>query len=96
MPKKNIPLQDIIELHNQGLYDREIAEIFGCTRHNITQRLNKAGIIHRKSKIDDIDLRNRISNSLKGRFQVQIIQIIKDFKMKSVLQEVYLKQFQKR
>ena len=66
--KKNIPLEDIIELHNQGLYDREIAEIFGCTRDNITYRLNKAGIKNRKSKIDDIDLRNRISSSLKGRF----------------------------
>ncbi len=66
--KKNIPLEDIIELHNQGLYDREIAEIFNCTRDNITYRLNKAGIKNRKSKIDDIDLRNRISNSLKGRF----------------------------
>ena len=69
MPKKkNIPIQDIIDLHNQGLYDREIAEIFGCSRHNITQRLNKIGIIDRKSKINDIDLRNRISNSLKGKY----------------------------
>lgn len=69
MPKKkNIPLEDIIELHNQGLYDREIAEILGCKRSNITYRLNKIGITNRKSKIDDIDLRNRISNSLKGRF----------------------------
>ena len=66
--KKNIPLQDIIDLHNLGLYDIEIAEILGCSRHNITQRLNKIGIINRKSKIDDINLRNRISNSLKGRY----------------------------
>jgi len=66
--KKNIPLEDIIELHNQGLYDKEIAEILGCTRENIVKRLNKAGIKNRKSKIDDIDLRNRISNSLKGRY----------------------------
>ena len=66
--KKNIPLEDIIELHNQGLYDKEIAQILGCTRENIVKRLNKAGFKNRKSKIDDIDLRNRISNSLKGRF----------------------------
>ena len=66
--KKNIPLEDIIELHNQGLYDKEIAQILGCTRENIVKRLNKAGFRNRKSKIDDIDLRNRISNSLKGRF----------------------------
>ena len=66
--KKNIPLQDIIDLHNQGLYDREIADILGCTRENIVKRLNNAGIKNRKSKIDDIELRNRISNSLKGRY----------------------------
>lgn len=66
--KKNIPLESIIELHNQGLYDKEIAQILGCTRENIVKRLNKAGIKNRKSKIDDIALRNRISNSLKGRF----------------------------
>lgn len=66
--KKNIPLQDIIDLHNQGLYDQEIADILGCGRINITQRLNKAGFKNRHSKIDDITLRNRISKSLKGRF----------------------------
>lgn len=66
--KKNIPLQDIINLHNQGLYDSEIARILGCGRINITQRLNKAGFKNRRSKIDDIALRNRISDSLKGRF----------------------------
>lgn len=69
MPKKkNIPLQDIIDLHNQGLYDKEIADILGCGRVNITQRLNKAGFTNRHNKIDDITLRNRISDSLKGRF----------------------------
>lgn len=69
MPKKkNIPLQEIIDLHNQGLYDKEIAAIYGCERSNITIRLNKAGFKSRKSKIDDIALRNRISDSLKGRY----------------------------
>lgn len=66
--KKNIPLQEIIDLHNQGLYDKEIAAIYGCTRENIVKRLNKAGFTNRKSKIDDITLRNRISTSLKGRY----------------------------
>ena len=66
--KKNIPLQDIIDLHNQGLYDKEIAQILGCSRENIVKRLNKAGFKNRHSKIDNIALRNRISNSLKGRF----------------------------
>ena len=69
MPKKkNIPLQEIIDLHNQGLYDKEIAAILECSRENIVKRLNKAGFKNRKSKIDDIALRNRISNSLKGRY----------------------------
>lgn len=66
--KKNIPIESIIELHNQGLYDKEIAQILGCTRENIVKRLNKAGFKNRQSKIDDIALRNRISNSLKGRY----------------------------
>ncbi len=66
--KKNIPLQEIIDLHNQGLYDKEIAAIYSCSRENIVKRLNKAGFINRKSKIDDIALRNRISASLKGRY----------------------------
>jgi len=69
MPKKkNIPLQEIIDLHNQGLYDKEIAAIYECERSNITIRLNKAGFKSRKSKIDDIALRNRISDTLKGRY----------------------------
>lgn len=68
MPRTNVPIQDLIDLHNQGLYDREIAEIIGTTRHNVCQRLNNAGIKNRKSKINDIALRNRISNTLKGRY----------------------------
>lgn len=66
--KKNIPIETIISLHNDGLYDREIAELLGCTRHNITARLNKSGISGRKSKIENIDVRNRISNALIGRY----------------------------
>lgn len=66
--KKNIPLWDIIDLHNQGLYDIEIAKILGCKRENIVKRLNKIGIKNRKNKSDDITLRNRISESLKGRY----------------------------
>ena len=68
MKKKNIPLDLIISLHEKGLYDTEIAEIVGCTRPTITIRLNKAGYNNRRSKIDDIDMRNRISEKLIGRF----------------------------
>ena len=64
--KKNIPLQDIIDLHNEGFTDLEIGQKLGCSRSNVTTRLNKAGYINRKSKKDNIDLRNQISNSLRG------------------------------
>lgn len=66
--KKNIGLDTLIELHNEGLYDREIAEMVGCSRHNVTARLNRAGITGRKSKFANIELRNRISNTLIGRY----------------------------
>lgn len=66
--KKNIPINAIIELHKAGLYDQQIAELCGCSRHNIMQRLNKAGYTNRHGKINDIDLRNRISSSLIGRY----------------------------
>lgn len=66
--KKNIPLEVIIDLHNQGLYDIEIAQILGCKRSNITKRLNDAGYTDRKSKKEDVDLRNRISLSLIGKY----------------------------
>ena len=66
--KKDIPIERIIELHKQGLYDQEIADKLGCSRSNITIRLKKEGVGNRRSKIDDIELRNRISEKLVGRF----------------------------
>lgn len=66
--KMGIPIEKIIELHNQGLYDQEIADLLGCCRSNITIRLKKAGFGSRRSKIDDVDLRNRISQKLIGRY----------------------------
>lgn len=64
--KKNIPLQSIIDLYEQGFSDKEISEKLGCSRSNITIRLNKAGYKDRKDKKDNIELRNRISDSLRG------------------------------
>lgn len=58
---------EILELHNQGLYDHEIAEIIGCTRSNVTIALNKLGIRTRRSE-KTLDTRNRISETLTGRF----------------------------
>jgi len=66
--KKKIDINKIIELHNQGLYDNEISELLDCSRANITHRLNKLGIHNRRSKEEDIPLRNRISESLIGRY----------------------------
>lgn len=68
MKKKNIPFDEILTLHQQGLYDKDIAEILGCSRSNITIRLNKAGITDRHGKKDDKELCNRISQSLIGRY----------------------------
>ena len=65
--RKNLQPQ-MLELHKQGYYDKEIAEILGCTRENVTHFLNKQGIKNRRSKINDINLRNRISKSLIGRY----------------------------
>lgn len=60
--------QEVLDLHNQGLYDREIAEKLGITREDVTHLLNVQGITNRRSKIDDLELRGRISQSLIGRF----------------------------
>jgi len=61
-------MSDILELHEAGLYDQEIAEIYGCDRSNITIRLNKLGVRNRHGKRDDIELRSRISDALIGRY----------------------------
>ena len=58
----------MIDLHNEGLSDREIADVLGCTRSNVTVYLNRNGFIGRKSKIYNLELRNRISNSLIGKY----------------------------
>lgn len=64
--KLGIPLEKIIELHEQGYSDQEIASKLGCSRSNITMRLNRAGYINRQEKIERIDIRNKISDSLRG------------------------------
>ena len=40
--RKGIPLEEIIKLYNLGYTDKEIATTLGCSRSNITIRLNKA------------------------------------------------------
>ena len=60
--------EKMLQLHNDGLSDSEIAIELGCTRSNVTIYLNKMGYINRQSKKDNIELRNRISKSLIGRY----------------------------
>ena len=60
--------EKVLELHNQGMYDIEIAEKLGICRSDVTMLLNKQGITDRRSKQDDIPLRDRISQSLIGKY----------------------------
>lgn len=55
-------------MHLSGMEDAEIAEKLGCSRSNITICLNRLGYTDRHSKIDKVDMRNRISQKLIGRF----------------------------
>lgn len=66
--KKVLDEEEVLELHGQGLKDREIADRLGVCRSAITQKLNSLGISGRKSKIQDLELRERISQSLIGRY----------------------------
>lgn len=63
-----VDTNEVIRLHLCGLSDNDIAKFIGCTRSNITIILNRAGYTNRHSKIDNIDLRNKISKSLIGRY----------------------------
>lgn len=58
----------MLRLHNSGLTDSEIAVELGCTRSNVTVYLNRMGYTNRKSKKDNVELRNKISRSLIGRY----------------------------
>lgn len=57
----------IIELHKQGLYDKDIGKILNRSRARITSILNKNGFSQRHSKIDDLELRKRISDTNRGQ-----------------------------
>ena len=50
-------INDILKLHNDGLKDREIAEIYGIGRTTVGKLLNKHGIYRRPSldkRVDDV------------------------------------------
>jgi predicted nucleic acid-binding Zn ribbon protein len=65
--KPKLKIDEILKLHQKGLYDKEIAEKAKCSREFITKALNENGYNNRRSKKDDVALRNRISKANKGR-----------------------------
>lgn len=65
--KPKIEVEEIIALHEEGLYDKDIAKIAKCFREFITKILNNNGYNDRHSKKDDLSLRNRISKANKGK-----------------------------
>ena len=83
-------------MHNLGLTDKEIASILNCKRSNITYHLNKMGITNRKSKIDNLELRNRISNSLMGRYVGEANPNFKGYKEEKTIARGIFKTFSKR
>lgn len=50
-----------------GFYDHEIAVLFGCSRAWVTKALNDLGMLGRRSKVDDLALRLRISKANTGK-----------------------------
>lgn len=94
--KIGIDKEKVIELHNLGMSDKEIADKFGCTRANITHCLNKAGYNNRKSKIENIELRKRISESLIGRFIGENNPNYKGYNNEKIIARGIFKTFSKR
>lgn len=63
----NINVSDVIDYHNKGMYDYEIADIYKCSRPLISKIINNnLEHVDRRIKIDDIALRLRISETNKG------------------------------
>lgn len=96
MKKLNLDKNIILEMHNLGLTDKEIASILKCERSNITYHLNKMGITNRKSKIDNLELRNRISKSLIGRYVGKNNPNFKGYKEEKTIARGIFKTFSKR
>ena len=65
---ERVDKNEMRRLHEKGLSDAEIADALGCTRSNVTIYLNRMGYTDRKSKAENIELRNKISESLIGRY----------------------------
>lgn len=66
--KPRVDKEKMRQLHEEGLMDAEIAKILGCTRSNVTVYLNRMGYTNRRSKMSNIELRDRLSQALIGRF----------------------------
>ena len=60
-------LEKIINLHKQGMYDKDIAKELNMSRAGITYILNKNGFKNRHTKINNTELRLRLSQANKGK-----------------------------
>ena len=60
MKGKNIKIEEIINLYNQGLSATLISENLNCCPTNITRRLKKAGINYKKDQ-SKVRLPNRLN-----------------------------------
>lgn len=59
--------EEIINLHLLNLYDYEIATIAECSSTTICKILNMRGYKNRRAKINNIELRQRISDTNSGK-----------------------------
>lgn len=58
---------DAAWLRHVGYYDWQIAKFFNCSRTWVLHALNSLGYVGRRSKISDINLRKRISQTNTGK-----------------------------
>lgn len=57
----------VVNMHKEGLYDKDIADKIGYSRVFVTKIINSITKKNRRIKIDNIELRQRISASNKGK-----------------------------
>jgi len=65
--KPKLEINEIIKLHEDGLYDKDIAKIAECSRALIVNLLNQNGFTNRRTKINNHELRARISKANTGK-----------------------------
>lgn len=87
---------EVKRLFEMGCTDLEISILLGCSRSNITIILNRMGYTNRKAKFDNIDLRDRISNSLIGKYTGKNSPVYKGYLDEKAVARGIFKTFSKR